>query len=105
VFILFAALNPLCAVTLRAPSDVVSAKKVVRAGDIAAHEAACGMAGKAMARKTIPGKTMAGECAAAHAMRREPAHATAVRMETATPHTGSGTTAHAEGARTTPARR
>jgi hypothetical protein len=83
---------------------VVSTRNVVRAGDIAAHEAACGMAGKAMA--------MAGERTAAHAMRREPVHPAAVRMETATAHAetaarmetvaymGAATT-HAEGARTT----
>jgi hypothetical protein len=37
-----------------------------------------------MLGKTRPGKTMAGECAAAHAVRREPVHATAIRVETAT---------------------
>jgi hypothetical protein len=54
--------------------DVVSARKVVSASEIATHEAAGGMACKAMAAKTI---AMAGQCAATQSMRREPMHATA----------------------------
>jgi hypothetical protein len=111
--------------------SVVSARAVVRAGDIAAHKSARAMAGKAvlgksragqaMLGKTRAGKTVAGESPATHAVRRKPVHATAVRVETATAHAktaarvesaaymsaaathpeGTGTAPHVERARAT----
>src|SRR6185369_15609700 len=63
----------------------MSAGAVVRAGDIArksaramAGKAVLGKsrAGKAMFGKTRAGKTVAGESPSAHAVRREPVHAT-----------------------------
>jgi hypothetical protein len=52
--------------------ELVSTCKIVRTGEIVGHGAPRAMAVKSM------------ECAAAHAVRREPVNATATRMETAT---------------------